>query len=181
MATKIPLGYVELDNGSKEIFAMNDFFLNFTFEKEENWEDFRLLVNILLDAYIQRNPGTVARLIEGAVHIETQYKFYLNTQNSTRSQDFKLTEIEAEKLYYVEFQNRSKTEPPIEKRAVDYFVLAVSQSQGRIANQIWLLASDLDSVLQGDTFINYVWKDENTNKMYPYTSDANQGLKNKSL
>ena len=49
METKVPLGYIELENGLKEIYAMNDLFLNFTFEKEENWEEFRLMVNILLE------------------------------------------------------------------------------------------------------------------------------------
>ena len=51
MPSKTPLGYIELDNGSKEIYAMNDLFLNFTFEKQENWESFRLMINILLEAY----------------------------------------------------------------------------------------------------------------------------------
>ena len=170
MTTKTPLGYIELDNGTKEIYAMNDLFLNFTFEKDENWEDFRLMINILLEAYRKENPTTIVTLIEGEIHIETQYKFYINTQNTTRSQDFKLTETETKRIKYVEFQNRATTEPPIEIRAVDYFVLGISQSQGKIANQIWLLASDVEVVLQEETFMNYILKDETTNKIYPATS-----------
>ena len=67
MATKTPLGIVELDSGSMEIFALDDLFLNFTFENEENWEDFRLMMNILLEEYRKLNSTTVATLIEGAI------------------------------------------------------------------------------------------------------------------
>ena len=170
MATKIPLGYIELENGSKEIYAMNDLFLNFTFEKEENWEEFRLMVNILLDEYRKENPTTVVTLIEGKIHLETQYKFYINTQNTTRNQDFKLDELEKNRFKYIELQNRAITEPPVPVRAIDYFVLGVGQSKGKIANQIWILASDVESVLQEETFTNYILKDEATNKVYPDTS-----------
>ena len=170
MATKTPLGYIELDNGAKEIFALNDLFLNFTFEKEENWEEFRLMVNILLEEYIKKNPTTVATLIEGKIHIETQYKFHINTQNVTRNQDFKLDELEYGRLKYLEFQNSATMKPPLDIQAVDYFVLGVGKNPGKIANQIWLLASDVDSVLQDETFMNYILKDESTNKVYPGTS-----------
>ena len=75
MEVKKSLGFVELDSGAMEIFALDDFFLNFTFENKDNWESFRLLINILLAAYIEQNPATAATLIEGAIHIKTQYKF----------------------------------------------------------------------------------------------------------
>ena len=42
MNERIPLGFIELDSGSKPIYALYDFFLNFTFNKKENWEDLRL-------------------------------------------------------------------------------------------------------------------------------------------
>ena len=167
MATKTPLGYIELENGLKEVHALNDLFLNFTFEKEEHWEEFRLMVNILLDEYIKENPTTIATLIEGKIYLETQYKFYINTQNKTRNQDFKLDEIERSRLKYVELQNKATTEPPIPERAMEYFVLGVGQGKGKIANQIWILASDAESVLQEETFMNYILKDETTNKVYP--------------
>ena len=170
MLPKTPLGHIMLNDGPKEIFAMNDLFLNFTFEKRENWEDFRLILNILFAAYQSQNPDTLVTLIDGDIHIETQYKFYINTQNTTRNQDFKLTETEANGVKYIEFQNRAITTPPIEVRAIDYFVLGIGQSQGKTANQIWLLASDTDTVLQEQTFMNYILKDESTNKVYPGTS-----------
>lgn len=170
MAAKTPLGFIELDNGSKEVHVMDDLLLNFTFDKVENWEEFRLMMNILLDEYRKETPATVVTLIEGKIHIETQYKFYINTQNTTRNQDFKLDETESNRLKYIEFQNRAKTKTPLELRAVEYFVLGVGQNPGKIANQIWVLASDVDAVLQEGTFMNYILKDESTNKMYPDTS-----------
>ena len=38
MEQKTPLGHVELDSGAIEIYPMNDFFLNFTYDNPENWE-----------------------------------------------------------------------------------------------------------------------------------------------
>ena len=48
MATKTPLGVIELESGSMDIYALDDLFLNFTFENEENWEDFRLMIRTCL-------------------------------------------------------------------------------------------------------------------------------------
>ena len=59
MKERFPLGFIELDSGLKPVYALYDFFLNFTFEKKENWEDLRLMVNILLDAYMKQNPETI--------------------------------------------------------------------------------------------------------------------------
>ena len=172
MSAKIPIGQVELESGSMSIYAMDDLFLNFTFDNEENWDDFRLMINILLEEYRRQNPATVATLIEGEIHIETQFKFYVNAnkKNKTRNQDFKLDESDTNKLKYVEFQNKSITKPPISDRAIEYFSLSIGSNPGKMIMQIWLLASDTASVLQEETFINYVLKDEATNKVYPNTS-----------
>ena len=43
MKERIPLGFIELNSGTKPVYALYDFFLNFTFEKKENWEDLRLI------------------------------------------------------------------------------------------------------------------------------------------
>jgi len=172
MATKTPLGFVELDSGSMEIFALDDLFLNFTFEKEENWEEFRLMMNILLEEYTKLNPTTVATLIEGAIRIKTQYKFYINAKkkNKTRNQDFESDELETNRLKYVEFQNKATSKPPIPDRAFEYFVLSIGKNPGKAVTQIWLLASDAESVLQEETFMNYILKDEATNKAFPNSS-----------
>ena len=172
MAKKIPLGFVELESGSMEIFALDDLFLNFTFENEENWEDFRLMINILLEEYTKLNPATVTTLIEGAIRIKTQYKFYINAKkkNETRNQDFESDELDMHKLKYVEFQNKATSKPPIPDRAFEYFVLSLGKNPGKAVTQIWLLASDAESVLQEETFMNYILKDESTNKAFPNSS-----------
>lgn len=172
MTTKTPLGLVKLDSGAMEIFALDDLFLNFTFENEENWEEFRLMLNILLEEYIKLNPTTVATLIEGAIRIKTQYKFYINAnkKNKTRKQDLESTETEMNRIKYLEFQNRATSKPPIPDRAFEYFVLSIGQNPGKAVTQIWLLASDAESVLQEETFMNYILKDESTNKAFPNAS-----------
>ena len=71
---------------------------------------------------------------------------------------------------YVEFQNEVNIRPPIEIRAVEYFGLSLGNSKGNTANQIWVLAKDLDSVLHGETFTYYVLKDVVTGTFYPNKS-----------
>jgi len=134
MATKTPLGVIELESGSMNIYALDDLFLNFTFENEDNGEAFRLMMNILLEEYCKLNPTTMVTLIEGAIHIETQYKFYINAKkkNKTRNQDFKLDELDKDRLKYVEFQNKALSKPPIPDRAIEYFVLSIGKNPGKI-------------------------------------------------
>jgi len=74
------------------------------------------------------------------------------------------------RLKYVEFQNKATSKPPIPDRAIEYFVLSIGNNPGKIVTQIWLLASDADSVLQEETFMNYILKDEATNKVFPNSS-----------
>ena len=72
---------------------------------------------------------------EGAIHIETQYKFYINAKkkNKTRKQDFKSDELEMNRLKYVEFQNKVTSKPPIPDRAFEYFVLSISNNPSKLA------------------------------------------------
>jgi len=46
----------------------------------------------------------------------------------------------------------------------------IGHSRGKLANQIWLLAEDVDAVLQGKTFAHYILKDEDTGHTHPSTS-----------
>ena len=165
---KIPLGYIELENGAKPIYAMNDIFLNYIFDNEENWEALRLLLNIMLDAYKQIMPSTMLDLVEGEIKVETQYKYLLNVENTTRAQDIKMTATGD--ITYIEFQNRTQTTPPIEARAVEYFGLGIGHSKGKTANQVWLLADDIDSVLHGEQFARYILKNEATGVQHPGNS-----------
>ena len=166
---KIPLGYIQLPNGAKPIYPMNDIFTNYTFERKEYWETLREIANIIIDAYTALYPNTTLLPITGIIEVETQFQYLLNTQNKTRKQDVKLIE-DLKKAVYMELQNRAKTDPPIEIRSVDYFGLGIGYSKGNPANQIWLLAEDVPSVLRGGTFARYVLRDEKTGDNHPATS-----------
>ena len=105
MKERIPLGFIKLDSGSKPVYALYDFFLNFTFDKKENWEDLRLIVNILLDAYMKQNPETIITLIEDEIHVTTQFEQYLNNLTTPKKQDFRLKEVNIIKFTFLEVQN----------------------------------------------------------------------------
>jgi len=156
MKQKKPLGYIDLEDNRKAIYATNDLFLNYTFKDEKNWEALRDIVNILVNAYKEMIPETAMKPIEGTIKVETQYMYYLNTRNATKDQDLKLSHIEESKLTYIEFQNRAITVPPIVNRAMEYFVLGIRQGKGKTADQIWLLSEDVETLLHGGTFTNYV-------------------------
>jgi len=164
-----PLGYIDLAGGSKAIYPMNDIFLNYTFENPEHWESLRLTANIIIASFRSKNPGTSATPIEGAVKVRTQFRHLLGAGNATRDQDIKL-EADAGASAYMEFQIRATTDPPVEIRSVEYFGLAIGHSKGKIANQIWLLANDVDAVLFNEIFARYVLKDEVTGNAHPSTS-----------
>lgn len=167
MANKTPLGYIQLDNGEKAIFPLNDFFLSFTFNDKKNWEALRYIVNTMIEAYQKNTPNTLLEQVIGDIVVETQYKYLLDVQNTTRNQDFKIIE---EKLTYVEFQNRANVDPPIPIRAVEYLGLGMGHSKGKIANQIWLLAENVESVLFGNTFGEYAMTNVKNSKVHPNSS-----------
>jgi len=164
-----PLGYIELTDGLKAIYPMNDIFLNYNFENTENWEDLRLIVNLFIEEFIKLNPDTRVEIIEGELEVRTQFKHLLNMQNTTRDQDIKMIVVKVNATY-VEFQNRAKPDIPIEIRSVEYFGLGIGHSKGKLANQIWLLAEDVESVLHNETFTRYILQDEVTGKAHPTES-----------
>ena len=165
-ANKTPLGYVELENGTLAIYPMNDIFLNYTFEDSAYWEALRLAVNLLIEAYRREKPDTMVKQIKGSIKVRTQYRHLLGTDvRKARDQDIKMITDEDD-VTYVEFQNRANTNPPIPIRSVEYFGLGISHNKGRIANQIWLLAEDVDSVLHGKIFTRYILKDEITDNIH---------------
>ena len=166
--TPIPLGYIDLPNGPRAIFPMNDIFLNYAFQSPDNWEVLREAVNILIDAYRQINPSTQLGLITGKIEVRTQFKHMLDGK-ATRDQDIKMSQ-EAGDATYIEFQNKSSTNSPIPMRATEYFGLGIGHSHGKAANQIWLLAEDVSAVLFGNTFARYVLKEETKGHMHPTPS-----------
>ena len=165
----IPLGYLELPTGPKAIYPMNDIFLNYTFENPAHWESLRLIVNIIIEAYQQAVTETLLKPVTGAIEVKTQFKHFLGDGKTTRDQDLKMIEGEGN-LTFIECQNKAITAPPIPIRAVEYFGLGIGHSKGRPANQIWLLAEDVDAVLQGKSFAHYILKDEKTGHTHPATS-----------
>ena len=104
-------------------------------------------------------------LKRGEIIVETQYKYLLSIDNTTKDQDIKMTS--KSNMTYIEFQNRTKTKPPIETRAVEYFGLGIGYSKGKTSNQIWLLAEGLESVFHGKIFARYILKDEITGESHP--------------
>ena len=166
---KEPLGYIELENGPKAVYPMNDIFLNYTFENPENWGILKLLVNTLIAPYIESTPHTTLKPIEAIKQVLTQYKFILNTNNASRNQDFKVEETTGDAAY-VEFQNRAYPPKPVAISSAEYFGLGVGHAQGKLANQIWLLAQDIPELLAGQTFARYILKEETTNTNHPHNS-----------
>ena len=90
--------------------------------------------------------------------------------NTTRNQDLKLTEDANDNLTYIEFHNWIYSQPPVEVRAVEYFGLGIGHSGGSLANQIWLLAEDVPSVLYNQAITRYMLIDEVTGIQYPAQS-----------
>jgi len=165
-----PLGYVKLGNELKAIYPMNDIFLNYTFEEPANWEALRLIVNLLIDEYSKKKLDTKIKPIGGNIKVRTQFRHLLKAdEKTTRDQDIKVTEDE-DTAIYIEFQNKAGTQPPIEVRSVEYFGLGIGHSKGKIANQMWLLAEDVNSVLHGEPFTRYILNDEITGNVHPNAS-----------
>ena len=178
-----PLGVIELEDGDKEIFPMADLFLTYTFENQSNWKLLQSICNILLDSCRKLKPSIDIELIGDDVKIITQYKRLVSANTKkAKQQDIKIIEQKDSKIAdsiksaddvqttYVEFQNEVNIKPPIEIRAVEYFGLSLGNSKGNRANQVWVLAKDLDSVLHGEIFTYYVLKDVVTGASYPNKS-----------
>jgi len=167
---KTPLGHVQLKNGAKAIYPMNDIFAMYMFQHPEHWEDLKQIVNLVIMAYIGVKPNTKLQLVEGDVTVLTQFQHMLDTNGkTTRDQDLKLLEFIGSATY-VELQNRALTVVPIEIRSVEYYALGIGHSKGKLANQIWLLAEDVDSLLHGNIFARYILVDEVTSSEHPVTS-----------
>ena len=166
MEARKPLGIIELETGLKEIFPTNDFFLNYMFDKPEYWEVLRNMVNIFVRKYKTQMPETKVCTIDGEIQVETQYSYYMGKINVSKNQDLKITEL-APNMTFVEVQNKASTKPPIETRAIEYLGLSLGHNSGKNITQIWILAEDVDSVLKGEIFANYVFKNEQTGESYP--------------
>ncbi|MCL2377550.1 MAG: hypothetical protein FWC77_00330 [Defluviitaleaceae bacterium] len=165
-----PLGYVQLTSGAMPIFPMHDILLNYTFENPDHWDDLKQEVNLIIRAYTQTaykqyKLKTNLLPIEGSVMVRTQYQYFLSRDGkTTRKQDIEITD-ETTALKYVEFQNRADVS--IGTRSTEYFGLSIGHSKGKPVEQIWLLAEDIDSLLDGNTFSRHILQDEATGKKHP--------------
>ena len=167
---RTPLGIIELETGPKEVYPMEDFFLNYTYNKPEHWEALRLTANIFIEDYQANIKETTLSPIKGAIKVITQYAFYTGAIKSSKNQDFKINESE-DNITFLEFQNRATSTPPIEVRAPEYLGLSLGHNRGKSITQMWIMAEDLESVLHNNPYSNYVLKDEVTNKIFPRTSN----------
>jgi len=137
----------------------------------EYWESLREATNIYIERFKQYQPNTDVHPIEGVIQVRTQFQHLLGNDSVTRDQDLRIVEI-TEDSTYMEFQNRAKPDIPVEVRSVEYFGLGIGHGGGKLANQIWLLASDVKVVLHGEMFTRYILNDEVTGNKHP----ANSGI-----
>jgi hypothetical protein len=154
--------------GAKAIFPMNDIFLNFAFEAEENWGLLQDYVNDIITAYREVYPQTSLQPIEDEIKVRTQWKHLLDKNGQTNNQDIVIEETA--KDTYVEFQIRAYPDIPLPTRAISYFGLGISRGKGREANQIWLLAEHIPELLGDSTFKRYILKAEDGDNIHPGTS-----------
>ena len=168
MARK-PLGYIELlNNIKKAIYPMDDFFINYTFYKKENWKHLRRIINIFLKAYAEmyhRQDGF--HYVSENIVVETQYLHYVKNTTKQKTQDMKIDEEESDQTY-IEFQNRIFSKPPIAIRASNYSGLAINKAKdGAKTSQIWMLGENDDNVLCGQAISNFRMREDNTGVYYP--------------
>ncbi|MCL2841458.1 MAG: hypothetical protein FWE05_11900 [Defluviitaleaceae bacterium] len=120
---RVPLGVLEINNVSKEIYPMNDYFLNYLFNNPESWEALRIIINILINKYKSFVPETRVKSVEGEIKVTTQYGFYTKITDKPKRQDLKVDSTDG--LTFVEVQNKASSKPPIELRAKEYFGLSL--------------------------------------------------------
>ena len=148
---------------------MNDFFLNYIFEKEANWNNLRLIINIYLETYAskyERQDGF--HYIGEDIIVETQYEHYIKNTTKQPAQDFKINKAQNNDQTYIEFQNKIYSKPPITIRASNYTGIAINKAKdGAKVSQIWVLAENDDNVLCGQAISNFRIREDNTGAYYP--------------
>jgi len=171
----IPLGYIQLSDGAMAIYPMHDILINYTFENPKHWKALKLLVNLFICAYIHyahttHKHTTTLQPIQGDIIVKTQYSYFLSADKKTiRRQDIEITES-TNNLKYLKLQNRANAYIPIDTRSTEYFGLGVGHSKGKPADQIWLLAEDVPTLLKGQPFARHILKNEATGHPHPNSS-----------
>jgi len=165
------LGYISLETGKKAVTPLNDVFLNYTFVRKEYWETLREMTNILYSAYINIYPSTNLILIESEINIQTQYPYYRNADSSTpKRQDIR---IDSEnKVDYIEFQQTTHPDIPIEVRSIEYFGFSLTRGKDKYASNLWLLNGSITNLLQDNIFANNILVNEIDHYPHPNTSNV---------
>jgi hypothetical protein len=158
------IGEISIDGAVKKVKPMNDFYLNWLFERSGREAVIKEIINIFIHEYRNINPQTIAEPVKAVKEVTTQYSYYLG-KASSRYQDIKI-KGDSNTDTYVEFQNKANTDPSISDRAVQYFGLALGHNTGK-ANQMWLLAEPVKEVLSESSIEVYSLRSETTQKQYP--------------
>jgi hypothetical protein len=173
---KKPLGYITLNsenahNTKVPIHPMNDIFSNYAYDKPENWGALKDMVNIFLEAYLDRNKGVdkgSVAYIDGDVIVETQLEHYSNIEalnNPKKRQDFKIGHgEEAKNTTFVELQNRNQSKPSLLVRSLQYLGLSLSNLKNNekdigSTSQLWLLGQNERRLCGGEPIKRYALAD----------------------
>jgi len=168
-AKRKPLGSIELETGRKDIFPTNDFFLSYLFDNPEYWEALRLIVNIIITKYLSLVPESRIEPIEGDIEVKTQYKIITDRAKTAKVQDLRVES--AKNITYVEVQNSAMSKPPIATRAIEYFGISLGNNRSKDVTQMWILAEDVDGLLHGEAYTNYILSDEKSGIKYPLNNN----------
>ena len=80
----------------------------------------------------------------------TQCEYFKSPSSKPSSQDIQI--LGEEESTYVEFQNLAYPSKPIKVRYKEYLALGLSHNKKKLANQIWILANDVEELLEGNNF-----------------------------
>ena len=165
-----PLGYVNVSGGKLAIYPTNHVFLAYTFDKKEYWEALRLIVNILIAKYKCKHPTSRLQPLTGKIVVETEFS-HLMTDDArhTREQDIRIIGEDSD-LTFVEFHNFRKSSPIVEVRSVGYYGHGLVTCKGKTANQIWILAENVEELQRGESIRRYVLMDEVEHLAHPVDS-----------
>ena len=98
------LGYIQLETGMRLIIPTNDVFLNYTYDKEVNWEQLRKMANVFYQAYIKIYGDTRIRPIDGKIAVATQFPYYRDlTSSKPNALDMRIENVR--NTHYFDFQN----------------------------------------------------------------------------
>lgn len=168
------LGYLELEDKRKPIKPMNDVFINYTFDKKENWETLRVLTNILYDQYNQEHDIPI-ELLEGEIVVTTQYPRFKELATKAKKGFIKYQDsrIDADnKVDYVEFQNEPYPKLPIAARSMGYFGFSISKGEKdeKPSTNVWLINGTVEALLCNKVFANFSMVDLSDGRQHPNKS-----------